>query len=102
VLRIFIAFKNPSPWPGSSPQALGPLASTLTTTSPRQHIKGRAQTDSVGKQGSQFHILGCHAQFLLHYVLQKKLINFRIFFKFVVFANFYLPSECNYKTFNIT
>jgi hypothetical protein len=35
VLRIFIALKNPSPWPGSSPQPLGTVASTLTTTSPR-------------------------------------------------------------------
>jgi hypothetical protein len=34
-LRIFIALKNPSPWPGSNPQPLGPGASTLTTTPPR-------------------------------------------------------------------
>jgi hypothetical protein len=32
VLRIFVALKNPSPWPGSNPQPLGPVASTLTTT----------------------------------------------------------------------
>jgi hypothetical protein len=32
VLRIFIALKNKSPWPGSNPQTLGPVASTLTTT----------------------------------------------------------------------
>jgi hypothetical protein len=37
VLRIFIALKNPSPWPGSNTQPLGPVASTLTTTPPRQH-----------------------------------------------------------------
>jgi hypothetical protein len=36
VLRIFIALKNPSPWPASNPQPLGPVASTLTTTPPRQ------------------------------------------------------------------
>jgi hypothetical protein len=36
VLRIFIALKNPSPWPGSNPQPLGPVASTLTITSPRR------------------------------------------------------------------
>jgi hypothetical protein len=35
VLRIFIALKNPSPWPGSNPQPLGPVASTLTITPPR-------------------------------------------------------------------
>jgi hypothetical protein len=36
VLRIFIALKNPSPWSGSNQQPLGPVASTLTTTPPRQ------------------------------------------------------------------
>jgi hypothetical protein len=34
VLRICIALKNLLPWPGSNQQTLGPLASTLTTTSP--------------------------------------------------------------------
>jgi hypothetical protein len=37
VLRIFIALKNPSPWPGSYQQPLGPVVSTLTTTPPRRH-----------------------------------------------------------------
>jgi hypothetical protein len=36
VLRIFIAFKNPSPWPGWNPLPLGPVASTLTATPPRR------------------------------------------------------------------
>jgi hypothetical protein len=36
VLQIFIALKNPSPWPGSNLRPLGPVASTLTNTSPRQ------------------------------------------------------------------
>jgi hypothetical protein len=36
VLRIFIALKNPSPWPGSNRLPLGPVASTLTTTPPRR------------------------------------------------------------------
>jgi hypothetical protein len=36
VLRIFIALKNPSPWPGSNPRPLGPVASTLTTTPPKR------------------------------------------------------------------
>jgi hypothetical protein len=40
VLRIFIALKTPSPWPGSSPQPLGPVASTLTTTPPRRLLLG--------------------------------------------------------------
>jgi hypothetical protein len=36
VLRIFIALNDPSPWPGSMPQPLGPVASTLTTIPPRR------------------------------------------------------------------
>jgi hypothetical protein len=36
VLRIFITIKIPSPWPGSNPQTLGPVASILTTTPPRR------------------------------------------------------------------
>jgi hypothetical protein len=36
VLRIFIALKNISPWLGSNPQPLDPVASTLTTTPLRQ------------------------------------------------------------------
>jgi hypothetical protein len=36
VLRIFIALKNPSPWPVLNPQPLGPVASTLTTTPSRR------------------------------------------------------------------
>jgi hypothetical protein len=35
VLQIFIALNNPSPWPGSNQQPLGPVKSTLTTTPPR-------------------------------------------------------------------
>jgi hypothetical protein len=35
-LRIFIALKNSSPWPGLKPRPLGPVASTLTTTPPRR------------------------------------------------------------------
>jgi hypothetical protein len=36
VLRIFIALKSPSPWPGLNPRPLGQVASTLTTTPPRR------------------------------------------------------------------
>jgi hypothetical protein len=36
VLRIFIALKNPTHWPGSNPRPLGPVASTPTTTPPRR------------------------------------------------------------------
>jgi hypothetical protein len=32
----FYRLKNPSPWPDSKPQPLGPVASTLTTTPPRR------------------------------------------------------------------
>jgi hypothetical protein len=39
VLRIFIALKNPSPWPGSNPQPFGSVASTPKTTPPRQLLK---------------------------------------------------------------
>jgi hypothetical protein len=35
VLRIFIALKNPSPWPGPNPRPLGPVASI---TSPRRPL----------------------------------------------------------------
>jgi hypothetical protein len=38
VLRIFIALKNPSPWPGSNPQPLDPVARTLTSTPPRRRV----------------------------------------------------------------
>jgi hypothetical protein len=34
--EFFFALKNPSPWPGSNPRPLGPVAITLTTTSPRR------------------------------------------------------------------
>jgi hypothetical protein len=40
-LRIFIALKNPSSWPGSNSQPLGPVASTLTITPPRR-LESRA------------------------------------------------------------
>jgi hypothetical protein len=43
VLRIFIALENPSPWPGSNLQTLGPVASTLTTTPPRRLTNTRIQ-----------------------------------------------------------
>jgi hypothetical protein len=36
VLRIVIALKTPSPWPGSNPRPLGPVVSTLATTPPRR------------------------------------------------------------------
>jgi hypothetical protein len=38
-LRTFIALKNPSLWPGSNPQPLGPVASTLSTTPPRRVVE---------------------------------------------------------------
>jgi hypothetical protein len=39
VLRIFISLKNPSPWPGLNLQTLGPMASTVTITPPRQLLR---------------------------------------------------------------
>jgi hypothetical protein len=36
VLRIFIAFKNPSPRPGLKPRTLGPTVRTITTRPPRK------------------------------------------------------------------
>jgi hypothetical protein len=35
-VRIFIALKNPSPWPSLNPLTLNPIASTLTITPPRR------------------------------------------------------------------
>jgi hypothetical protein len=49
VLWIFIALKNPSPWPGSNPQPLDPIASTLTTTPPRRPV---ASTRTVCSSGA--------------------------------------------------
>jgi hypothetical protein len=49
VLRIFISFKTPSPWPGSNPQPLGPVASTLTTTPPRRPEEHTASTFSADR-----------------------------------------------------
>jgi hypothetical protein len=46
VLRIFIALKNPLPLPGSNPQPLGPVASTLITTPPRR-LRSRGAQCSV-------------------------------------------------------
>jgi hypothetical protein len=39
-LRIFIALKNRSPWPGSNLRPLGPVASTLSATPPRRRETG--------------------------------------------------------------
>jgi hypothetical protein len=38
LLRIFVALKNLSHWPGSNLRPLGPVASTLTTIPPRRWI----------------------------------------------------------------
>jgi hypothetical protein len=46
-LRIFIALKNPSPWPCSNPQRLGPVTSTLTTTPPRRLLKQNSTHDAT-------------------------------------------------------
>jgi hypothetical protein len=40
VLRIFIALKNPSPWQGSNPQPLGPMASILLVLNSERYYEG--------------------------------------------------------------
>jgi hypothetical protein len=52
VLRIFIDFKNSSPWLSSNLQPLGPVASTLTTTPPRRllSVTQKNNTDFGRKQ----------------------------------------------------
>jgi hypothetical protein len=37
-MRIFIALKYPSPWPGLNSRPLGRVASTLNTTPPRRSV----------------------------------------------------------------
>jgi hypothetical protein len=37
VMQIYIALRNPSPWPGMNPRTLGLMASTLTIAPPRRH-----------------------------------------------------------------
>jgi hypothetical protein len=46
VQRIFITLKNPSTSAGIEPATLGPVASTLTTSPPRQ-MKGRYQLENI-------------------------------------------------------
>jgi hypothetical protein len=59
VLRIFIALKNPPPWPGSNPQPLGPVASTLTTTPQRRLGNVVVRPDCDWGAGILFRLLGC-------------------------------------------
>jgi hypothetical protein len=54
VLRIFIALKNQSPWPGSNPRPLGPVTGTLTTTPPRRRLKGLRKTPKTLGQDSRY------------------------------------------------
>jgi hypothetical protein len=46
VLRICIALKSASPWPGSNPLFLGPVVSTLTATPPKRHCSTKSQSQS--------------------------------------------------------
>jgi hypothetical protein len=48
VLRIFIALKNLSPWPGSNPRPLDPVASTLTTAPSRRQFYAHTHTLLLG------------------------------------------------------
>jgi hypothetical protein len=47
VLWILIVLKNPSLWLGLNPLPLGPVASTLTITSPRQHSDGESHIYTI-------------------------------------------------------
>jgi hypothetical protein len=44
MLQIFTALKNPSPLPGLNTRTLGPTASALTITPPRQLVKTLKET----------------------------------------------------------
>jgi hypothetical protein len=52
VLRIVIALKSSSPWPGSSPRCLGPVASTLTTPPPPRRLE--VQGNHILKVADQY------------------------------------------------
>jgi hypothetical protein len=50
VLRIFIALKNPSPWPGFNPQSLGQHTNHYTTKATQAvHIQGTEMIYNVWK-----------------------------------------------------
>jgi hypothetical protein len=75
VLRIFIALKNPSPWPGSNPRTLGPMASTLTTTPPRRPLRGVTNT---AHEKSSISMSFCH-QIVLYQLMHQHWCFFFIF-----------------------
>jgi hypothetical protein len=62
VLWIFIILKNSSPWLDSNLRLLGPVASTLTTTPPRQlkesilKVEGQCDAHSIKKEKKKLHI----------------------------------------------
>jgi hypothetical protein len=96
VLRIFIVIKSSSPRPGSNPQLLDPVASTLTTAPPR-----RLDTTWL-----QFHFVNAlHACFRSHSAWW--LLNFRWLqrhvllqfpFQIYIFSSHFLSETC--KSFN--
>jgi hypothetical protein len=61
----FYPLKNPSPWPGSNPQPLGPVASTLTTTPPRQHVSHSVRL-VAGRRSTSFQMLVTEAASTKH------------------------------------
>jgi hypothetical protein len=63
-LRIFIALKNPSPWPGLNPWPLSPEAITLTTTPPRWHAAGYVSFKSYETYCLQKHDWTCGNQLI--------------------------------------
>jgi hypothetical protein len=53
VLRIFIALKNPSTWPGSNTQSFGPVTSTPTITPSRREFYQTMQHNDL--EDNYFH-----------------------------------------------
>jgi hypothetical protein len=58
LLRIIISLKNPSPRPSLNPRPLGPVASRLTTASPRRHCVPFVRLTKVSST-AHVHLVGC-------------------------------------------
>jgi hypothetical protein len=92
VLRIFIDLKNSSPWPGSNPQLMGPVASTLTTTPPRRllSVTQKNNTDFGRKQKIKSTLT--HKNHFSAMFTQLEFIGFQLqFTAFGLLLEFWLP-----------
>jgi hypothetical protein len=69
VLWIFIALKNPLPWPGLNLQPLGPVASTLDTTSQRRLSSALIQPNNNYFTSSNF------TKFTLPFIIENNLFR---------------------------